>query len=65
MLYIDQYGGWTTAEELQEHPTIGEHPAVKSGQTAPWMRDLPLNYEGLTAFLESMLVPLRDAKNVS
>jgi len=65
VLYIDQYGAWTTAEELQEHPTIGEHPAVKAGQTAPWMRDLPLNDEGLAAFLESMLVPLRDAKNVS
>lgn len=65
VLYIDQYGAWTTLEALQEHPTIGEHPAVKAGQTAPWMRDLPLNYEGLTAFLESMLAPLRDAKNVT
>lgn len=65
VLYIDQYGAWKTVEELQEHATIREHPAVKSGQTGPWMRDLPLNYEGLTTFLESMLVPLRTAKNVT
>ncbi|MBL8127680.1 MAG: ABC transporter substrate-binding protein, partial [Chloroflexia bacterium] len=46
-------------------PTISQHPAVKAGQTGPWMRDLPVNYQGLTAFLESVLGPLRDAGKVS
>lgn len=64
-IYIDQYGVWTTLEELRAEPTISQHPAVKAGQTGPWMRDLPVNYQGLTAFLESVLGPLRDAGKVS
>ncbi len=65
VLYIDQYGAWTTIEELREHPTIGQHPAVKAGQAGPWPRDLPLSYEGMTAFLESIIAPLRTAQKVS
>ena len=65
VIYIDQYGVWTTLEELRAEPTISQHPAVKAGQTGPWMRDLPVNYQGLTAFLESVLGPLRDAGKVS
>ena len=52
VIYIDQYGLWTTLEELQAEPTISRHPAVKAGRTGPWMRDLPVNYQGLTTFLE-------------
>lgn len=65
VLYIDQYGTWQTIEDLQAHATIGQHPAVKAGQAGPWPRDLPLNYEGLTTFLEAMLVPLRTAEKVT
>ena len=64
VLYIDQYGPWRTLEDLRAEPTVSQHPAVKAGQTGPWLRDLPLNYEGLTAFLESVLEPLRDAEKV-
>lgn len=65
VIYIDQYGVWKTLEELQAEPTISQHRAVKAGQTGPWMRDLPVNYQGLTTFLESVLGPLRDAEKVS
>lgn len=65
VIYIDQYGVWTTLEELRAEPTISQHPAVKAGQTGPWMRDLPVNYQGLTAFLESVLGPLRSPGKVS
>lgn len=65
VIYIDQYGVWTTLEELRAEPTISQHPAVKAGQTGPWMRDLPVNYQGLTMFLESVLEPLRSAEKVS
>lgn len=65
VLYIDQYGPWTTLGELQEHPTIGQHPAVKAGQAGPWHRDLPLNYTGQAAFLESMLEVLRTAEKIT
>ncbi len=64
VIYIDHYGVWTTLEELQAEPTISQHPAVKAGQTGPWPRDLPLSYQGLTTFLESVLEPLRDAEKV-
>lgn len=65
VLYIDQYGPWTTLEELQAHPTISQHPAVKAGQAGPWKRDLPLNYEGQAAFLKSVLEVLRTAEKVT
>lgn len=65
VIYIDHYGLWTTLEELQAEPTVGQHPAVRAGQTGPWPRDLPLSYQGLTTFLESVLAPLRDAEKVS
>jgi len=65
VIYIDQYGLWTTLEELQAEPTISQHRAVKAGQTGPWMRDLPVNHQGLTTFLESVLEPLRNAEKVS
>ena len=64
VIYIDQYGPWQTMEQLQEEPTVSQHPAVKAGQGGPWLRDLPLNYQGLTTFLESVLEPLRDAEKV-
>jgi iron complex transport system substrate-binding protein len=65
VLYIDQYGPWTTLEELQQHATIGQHPAVKAGQAGPWKRDLPLSYQGLKTFLETSLEPLRTAQKVT
>ncbi|MCA9876343.1 MAG: ABC transporter substrate-binding protein [Thermomicrobiales bacterium] len=65
VIYIDQYSPWKTLEDLQAEPTVNQHPAVKAGQVGPWPRDLPLNYQGLTTFLESVLEPLRDAEKVS
>ncbi|MFT4041081.1 MAG: ABC transporter substrate-binding protein [Thermomicrobiales bacterium] len=65
VLYIDQYGALTELEALQAQATVGQHPAVLAGQAGPWKRDLPLNYQGLTAFIESVLEPLRDAEKVS
>jgi iron complex transport system substrate-binding protein len=65
LLYIDQYGPSKTAEALQAHPTLKEHPAVKAGQTGPWLRDLPLTYSGQAEFLDTILVPLRTAQKVS
>ncbi len=47
-----------------DYLNLSQHPAVKAGQGGPWLRDLPLNYQGLTTFLESVLEPLRDAEKV-
>jgi iron complex transport system substrate-binding protein len=65
VIHIDQYGTWTTLEDLQSAATVSQHPAVKAGQAGPWLRDLPLTYQGLTTFLESVLEPLRNAEKVS
>lgn len=65
VVYIDQYGEWKTLEELRQHPTISQHPAIKAGQAGPWARDLPLSYVGLTEFLDATLAQLRDAEKVS
>ncbi|MFT4040706.1 MAG: ABC transporter substrate-binding protein [Thermomicrobiales bacterium] len=65
VIYIDQSGVWTTLEQLRAEPTLSQLPAIKAGQVGLWQRDHPLTYEGLTAFLESVLEPLRDAKKVT
>jgi hypothetical protein len=65
VIHIDQYGTWTTLEDLQSAATVSQHPAVKAGQAGPWLRNLPLTYQGLTTFLESVLESLRNAEKVS
>lgn len=65
VIYIDQYGAAKTLDDLRTLPTVAQHPAVAAGQVGPWKRDLPISYQGLTEFLETVLVPLRTATKVS
>jgi hypothetical protein len=43
----------------------GQSTSGGQGWAGAWLRDLPLNYRGLTTFLESVLEPLRNAEKVS
>lgn len=65
VVYLDAYGDWNTADEVQAQPAINLHPAIAAGQIGYWHRDFPLSYQGLTTFLEDVLTPLRTAKRVS
>ncbi len=65
LVYLDAYGALNTLEAVQGEKAINLHPAIAAGQVGYWSRDFPLNYAGLTGFLESLLVPLRTATKVS
>lgn len=65
VFYNDVYSTWRTLDELQAQPTIAQMPSIAAGQLGDWQRDFPASYEGVTAFLETFLVSLRDAVKVS
>jgi hypothetical protein len=50
---------------LQGTPVYAAMPAVAAGQVGLWNRDFPINYAGITDFLETLLVTLRDAQKVT
>ena len=51
-----------TIEDLQAIDVYGRMPAVAAGQLGLWNRDFPVSYAGLTDFLETILVTLREAE---
>jgi iron complex transport system substrate-binding protein len=65
VFYNDVYSTFQTLEELQAQPTIGSIAAIAAGQVGLWERDFPVSYAGVTEFLETILVTLRDAQKVS
>lgn len=65
VLYNDVYSTYLTLEDLQAQPVINAMPAVASGQVGEWQRDFPVSYEGLTDFLEVILMTLRTAEKVT
>jgi iron complex transport system substrate-binding protein len=52
-------------EEMAAHPTYGQLPAVEAGQVYPWNQDFIQSFQGLTAAFDSLLEPLRDARDVT
>jgi iron complex transport system substrate-binding protein len=52
-------------KELAAHPTYGQLSAVKSGQVSPWNQDFIQSYQGLTAAFDTLIGPLREAKNLT
>jgi hypothetical protein len=65
VLFTDVYSVLQTAEDLQGTPVYAAMPAVAAGQVGLWNRDFPINYAGITDFLETLLVTLRDAQKVT
>ena len=65
VLFQSTRAGSFSLEELAAHPTYGQLPAVKAGQTGPWNQDFIQSYQGLTAALESMLATLDGASDVT
>jgi iron complex transport system substrate-binding protein len=65
IIFTDVYSTFRTAEELQTQPVFAALPAVEAGQVGAWDRDFAVNYTGITDFLETLLVTLRDAEKVT
>lgn len=61
VVFSDVYSTYLTAEDLQAHDVFGTMPAVAAGQVGLWKRDFPVSHAGITDFLETLLVTLRDA----
>jgi iron complex transport system substrate-binding protein len=62
IIYNDVYSSLKTIEDLQAIDVYGRMPAVAAGQLGLWNRDFPVSYAGLTDFLETILVTLREAE---
>lgn len=65
VVYVDAFGAWTTLEQLQDHPTLSQHPAIAAGQIGLWNRELPLSFAGQARFIDDLLQLLRVAEKVS
>jgi iron complex transport system substrate-binding protein len=65
VVFSDVYSSFLTLEDLQRQPTLAVMPAVEGGQVGLWKRDFPVSYAGVTDFLETILVTLRDAQKVT
>lgn len=57
--------GNLTIDELKEHPTYSLHPAIRAGQVGPWNQDFIMSYQGMTAALNTVIAPVRDANKVT
>jgi iron complex transport system substrate-binding protein len=53
-----------TNQDLIDHPTFGQHPAIKAGQLGAWNQDFIMSYQGLTAALTEMTKTLSAAKKL-
>lgn len=62
VLFMDVYGSLQTAEDLAGEPAYAAVPAVQANQVGLWERDFPASYAGVTHFMDTILVTLRDAQ---
>jgi iron complex transport system substrate-binding protein len=65
IIYNDVYSSLKTLEDLQGVAVYRQMPAIAAGQVGLWKRDFPVSYAGLTDFLETILVTLREAEKVA
>jgi iron complex transport system substrate-binding protein len=65
IIYNDVYSSLKTLADLQGVAVYGQMPAIAAGQVGLWKRDFPVSYAGLTDFLETILVTLREAEKLS
>lgn len=65
IVYNDVYSAFQTVEELQGQPAFATMPAVSGGQIGSWLRDFPVNYAGMTVFLDAIIEPLRTATKLT
>jgi len=64
VIFNDVYSTVLTLDDLRGVKVYARIPAVEAGQVGLWKRDFPLSYAGMTDFLETLLVTLRDAEKI-
>lgn len=57
--------GTMSIEEMQAHPTLGQHPAIKAGQVGEWNQDFIMSWQGMTAALDSISAPILAAEKLT
>jgi iron complex transport system substrate-binding protein len=64
IIFNDVYSTLLTLDDLRGVEVYARIPAVEAGQVGLWERDFPLSYAGITGFLETLLITLRDAEKI-
>lgn len=65
IIFNDVYSAFQGIDALQSQAVYAAMPAIAAGQVGEWNRDFPVNYAGVTDFLETILVTLRTATKVT
>lgn len=68
VIFNSSRGGGTltlSLEDLQAHPTFGQHPAVAAGQVGDWNQDFIMSYQGMTDALNAIISTLDGAEKVT
>jgi len=56
--------GSFTPEELKNHSTFSQHPAIKAGQVYSWNQDFIQSYQGMTDAMDAIRTDFAGAKKV-
>jgi iron complex transport system substrate-binding protein len=67
VIFNSSRGGGTLTlglDELQAHPTFGQHPAVLAGQFGDWNQDFIMSFQGMTDAINAIIAPLESAEKV-
>lgn len=57
--------GAFSPDDLKEHPTFGQHPAIKAGQVYPWNQDFIQSYQGMTEAVDAVRSALASSTKVT
>jgi len=58
MLFVSTRNGIESLDEVRNHPTFSQHPAVQAGNVFPWKQDVIASYPGMMAMLNELLTGL-------
>jgi len=65
VLFNSTRPGNLTVDDLKEHPTFGQHPAIQAGQVFPWNQDFIMSYRGMADALESIMNPVSESTDAT
>ena len=57
--------GALSPDDLKEHPSFGQHPAIKADQVYPWNQDFIQSYQGMTEAVDAVRTALESSSKVT
>lgn len=64
LFFASTRAGALSPEELRQHPTFGQHPAIKAGQVYPWNQDFIQSYQGMTQAMNAIRAVFAGAEKI-